>query len=87
MYGLSGRREEAMDELQDLMKDESESNRVNAQYWIRTALGDIDEAFEALMRAAELRAWFGLIKYEPLFEALRKDPRFPEFCKKVGIPP
>jgi TolB-like protein/Tfp pilus assembly protein PilF len=87
MYAMSGRREEAMEELRDLMKDESESNRVNAQYWIRTALGDIDEAFEALMRAAELHAWHGLIKYDPLFEALRNDPRFPEFCKKVGLPP
>jgi TolB-like protein/Flp pilus assembly protein TadD len=87
MYALSGRRQEALDELRDLMKNESESNRVNAQYWIRTALGDIDEAFEALNRAAELHAWFGLIKYEPLLEALRKDPRFPEFCKKVGLPP
>ena len=86
-FALSGRREEALDELQDLMKGEFESDRINAQFWIRTALGDLDEAFEALMRAAELHSWWPTIKFEPLFEKLRKDPRFPEFCKKVGLPP
>jgi TolB-like protein/Flp pilus assembly protein TadD len=85
-FALSGRREEALDELRDLMKDEAESHRIDAQYWIRTALGDF-EAFEALMRAAELHAWWPLIKYESFFEGLRKDPRFSEFCKKVGLPP
>ena len=86
-FALSGRREEALDELRDLMKDEAESHRIDAQYWIRTALGDLDEAFEALMRAAELHAWWPLIKYESFFEGLREDPRFSGFCKKVGLPP
>jgi len=86
-YALSGRREEAQDELRDLMEDESEARRLGAQAWIRTALGDLDEAFEALMRGAELHSWWGLIKFDPLFEGLWKDPRFSEFCKKVGLPP
>lgn len=86
-YALLGRREEAMDELRDLMKDEAESHRLNAQFWIGTALGDLDRAFEALMRQAEIHSWYFTIKYDPLLEVLRKDPRFSEFCKKVGLPP
>jgi Flp pilus assembly protein TadD len=87
LHALSGRKGEAMDELRALMKDEAESHRLQAQVWIRMALGDLDEAFEALMRQAELHSWYGLIKFDPLFEGLQKDPRFPEFCKKVGLPP
>ncbi len=85
-YAMSGRRQEATDELQELKKDKFESNRLNAQLWINTALGDLDEAFKALMRQAETHAWWGLKKFDPLLERLRNDSRFSEFCKKVGIP-
>jgi hypothetical protein len=67
--------------------DKSEENRLDAQVWIGTALGDLDQAFKALMRQAELHSWVFLTKFDPLFERLQKDPRFAEFCKKVGIPP
>ncbi len=84
-FVLAGRRGDAMGELRRLMTDEAESNRLGAQVWIRTALGDLDEAFEALMREAEHHSWWFLIKFDPLFERLWKDPRFSAFCKKVGI--
>jgi adenylate cyclase len=87
LSALSGRREEALDELRDLMKDEAESHRLDAQVRIRTALGDLDEAFEALMRQAEIHSWWAFIQFDPLYEGLWKDPRFSEFCKKVGLPP
>jgi adenylate cyclase len=84
---MLGEREKAMDELHDLMKEkETESHSLDAQVWIGTQLGDIDEAFEALIRQAELHSWWGLIRFDPLFEKLQKYPRFPEFCKKVGFP-
>ena len=85
-YALSGRKENAIIELRNLMTDGTESNRMYARVWIGTALGDYDEAFKALMRQAEIHSWWGLIKFDPLFEGLRKDPRFAEFCKKVGLP-
>jgi adenylate cyclase len=83
---MSGEREKAMDELRDLMKEEAESHRLDARVWIMTQLGDIDGAFGALMRQAELHSWWGLIRFDPLFERLQKYPRFPEFSKKVGFP-
>jgi adenylate cyclase len=84
-YALSGKKEEAMEELRYLMSDETESNLIHAQVSIQTALGDYDEAFKGLMRQAEIHSWGGLIKFDPLYEGLRTDRRFSEFCKKVGL--
>jgi len=39
-----------------------------------------------LMRGPETHAWPFLIKTLPVFEELRKDPRFKEFSLKMGIP-
>ena len=85
VYARLGRRRDAIAELQGLMADASEAHRLDAQVWIRSALGDIDEAYVALMRQAELQSWNGFIGIEPLLGELRKDPRFSEFSKKVGL--
>ncbi len=85
VYARLGRRNEALGELQRLMADPSEAHRLDAQVWIRTALGDIDEAFLALMRQAELHCWSGFVGSEPLLGDLRKDPRFLEFSRRVGL--
>jgi hypothetical protein len=55
--------------------------------FIEAALGNLDEAFNALLRLAEIHAWPPLIKSLPVFEEMRRDPRFSEFCLKVGLPP
>ena len=86
IYALEGKRKEAEEVLQSL-SDLSEDQRNNATCCIRGALGDNDVAFGALMKAAERHAWDVFIKYDPLFQGLQKDPRFPEFCKKVGLSP
>ncbi|HXW94908.1 MAG TPA: tetratricopeptide repeat protein [Nitrososphaerales archaeon] len=85
MYAFMGKRKEAEDDLLELSHAKGDATRDNAQFFIRVALGDIDEAIEALMRQAGTHAWYFMIKYDPLLEALRKDPRFEIFCKKVGI--
>ena len=87
LYALTGRREEATRQLEELSREGSRMMQLTAQLFINTALGNIDEAFNALMKAAESHAWYWLIKTDPPFEPLRKDPRFAEFCKKVGLPP
>ncbi len=87
LYALQGKRKEAETVLAEIMKDKSESVRLTGQLFIYTALGDTDRAFKALMRQSETHSWPFLIKSHPHFEELRKDPRFREFCLKVGIPP
>ena len=58
-----------------------------APFIIRSGLGDKDEVFRILMAQAENHSWDGLIKFGPFFEEYRKDPRFADFCRKVGLPP
>ncbi len=85
-FAMTGDRENAKRVLGDLLKSEDETNRLNAALYIGAALGDLDEAFKALMRLAETHAWPYHVRLYPFFENLRKDPRFKEFCEKVGIP-
>jgi adenylate cyclase len=80
-----GKRTEAEEELKKLI-NEGDVQRDMAQFFIRTALEDVDEAFEALMRQAELHTWWMMVHLDPLTEILRRDPRFSEFRMKVGLP-
>ena len=48
---------------------------------------DLDRAFACLMRQAETGAWWVGIKYLDYYSPLRQDPRYLEFCRKVGILP
>jgi len=86
LYAMTGRRKEAEDALDEFRREMAESVFLSAQLSIQTALGNVDEAYKALMRQAETHSWPFDIKWNPFYEPLRKDPRFPEFCRKVGIP-
>ena len=46
----------------------------------------MDEAYVALDQLADLHGWHAYLRFDPLFEELRRDPRFSAFCKKVGPP-
>jgi TolB-like protein/Tfp pilus assembly protein PilF len=52
------------------------------------ALGKKDEAFAELERSLESGETLSLVfvKTDPRFDPVRSDPRFQEFCKKIGIP-
>jgi len=63
----------------------SEGARVYGQFFINTALGNLDEAFKALERQAEIHSWSFNIEVHPLFKELRKEPRYSEFPVKVGL--
>ena len=87
LYALRGKRREAEDLIDYLTGQENESARLQGMFPILAVLGKFDEAFESLMRLADLGAWWIGIKYYPHYAPLRKDPRYREFCKKVGIKP
>jgi hypothetical protein len=53
---------------------------------IYSGLGNADEAMKWLERAYEERSGFLLyIRYEPLFDRVRTDPRFLEFERRIGV--
>jgi len=87
LFATSGKRKEAEAALNEIAAFENESLRLNGELWIRAALGDLDEAFGVLMRQAGERSWPALIRIDPFFAEMRKDPRYPEFCRRVGIRP
>jgi adenylate cyclase len=87
LYGLLGKRKEAEELLDYLRGLDNESARLLGIFPILAALGDFDEAFKCLMRMADLGSWWIGIKYIAYYAPLRRDPRYNEFCKKVGIKP
>ena len=86
LYAQTGRKKEAEEVLQEVMGNNKEAVRLYGQLHIQAALGNLDEAFSALMRQIETHSWPFLIRFDPTFKELRKDPRFGQFCSKIGIP-
>ncbi len=85
---LGGRRHEAEEALRGAEAEEgSASGKTYMQAFIFAALGDADRAFATLDRLAESHAWPYVLPVHPTFERLRKDPRYPAFCAKVGLQP
>jgi tetratricopeptide (TPR) repeat protein len=88
LYAYTNKRREAeelMEAITTNRKISEDGKRIGLLY-IHAALGNLDEAFAILMKQAETHAWPTLIKSEPVFEQIRKDPRFSDFCRKVGLP-
>ena len=53
---------------------------------VHASLGDVDEALAWLERAAEIRdAALPWANVEPLFDPLRKEPRFRELIRRMGL--
>ncbi len=85
VYALTQRPDQARSMLRKLESLQRETPLTYSQIFIYTALGELDLAFKALDRATVTHVWPFAIKTHPLFAELRKDPRFGEFCRKVGI--
>ena len=86
LFADTGKREEAEKILADIQKSTIEADRLQGELFIQAALGNKEESLKALFRLAETHAWPPLIKSLPVFHEIRKDPRFSEFCLKVGLP-
>lgn len=85
LYALDGRNIDAERELQMLLDDDNESVRLSAQLVISTAMRNYDQAFSALFKMQENHSWPYHLTLHPLYEDLRKDARYKEFCNRVGI--
>ena len=83
----------AMGDVENARSFLAEAERPDAQYtspfdigMAHYHLGEIDSAFVWFGRALEKKdPMLGPIKVDPEFDALRKDPRFVELIKRVGL--
>ena len=57
--------------------------------WVYMGLGDLDGCFKWLEKAFDEHAFvdiFGFIRYFPLMEKVRRDPRFNDLLKRANLP-
>ncbi len=87
-YAVSGRNQEALSVLDDL-RERAEHEYFSPGLFVSVyaALGESDQALEWLERAYAER-WFGLffLKVESKYDALRSDPRFQDFMRRMDFP-
>jgi Tfp pilus assembly protein PilF len=86
-YAASGDREQAVKLLNDLLHAPPQVHvRAYDLAMVYTGLGDKDEAFRFLRKAAEQReAAMNNINVHPRFAILRGDPRFADLQRQIGL--
>lgn len=87
LYALTGRRDEALAKQEEIYRNGGEKIGGYGEIFIQAALGDVDEVFKALEKTVETHAWPIQLSTHPIFAEVRRDPRFLEFCAKVGVEP
>jgi TolB-like protein/DNA-binding winged helix-turn-helix (wHTH) protein/Tfp pilus assembly protein PilF len=86
-YAASGKRAEALKLLSDLKKRRSPGySRASEIAVIYASLGDSDQAMNWLERSYEERFNPGVL-LRPGFDPLRKDPRFEDLVRRIGLRP
>ena len=91
-YAVSGRREEAMTVLDDLMEEQAGGDARGWKSWNLalnyTGLGEREQALDWLEQAyKEHASAFILLKITPALDTLRSEPRFQALLEKVGLDP
>ena len=84
LCAMTGRREEALKKLEEIYLKRSGMQQYG-EVFIYAALGDLDKVFEALDVLSVTHSWPIQLAAHPLFEGVRKDPRFQEFLSKVEV--
>src|SRR6516164_1664929 len=87
-YALAGRTEQARQILGDLKNDHSDRYIASPMIArVHLGLGEIDQAMDWLEKGYEERSnWMSFLKVDPVWDPLRRDPRFRSLLeKKVGL--
>ena len=88
VYGLAGRRAEALRVLRELVRDRAGPKYIAADdiAAVYIGLGETDQAFAWLRRACEERATALVnLKVDPAFDGLRGDRRFDDLLRCAGL--
>lgn len=89
-YALSGRREQAQRQLDELLARASSKSSHVAKYALArlyAALGDKNRALDELEQSfAERSFFFDFIRSDPEMDGLRSEPRFQDLVRKMNFP-
>ncbi|HUK51018.1 MAG TPA: adenylate/guanylate cyclase domain-containing protein [Terriglobales bacterium] len=90
IYAVTNRREEAAEVLNKLQSNISKDFTISPIdiAWVYVGLDDLDECFKWLQNGFEQHDFtnvFGFIRYFPLMEKVRRDPRFNDLLKKANL--
>ena len=87
-YAAAGKKEAAIQILHDLLVQSSRSYVSPYDIaFVYAGLGDKDKLFQWLNKAAEDRSTaLAEINVHPRFDKLRKDPRFQDLLRRLGLP-
>ena len=85
LYALTGRRDKALTKQEEIFRNGGKTMGEYGTVFIQAALGDVDEVFKALDLLAPTHGWPIQLAAHPIFHDVRKDPRFPDFCVRVGV--
>jgi TolB-like protein/Flp pilus assembly protein TadD len=85
-YAVAGRRDEALEVLAELEKQEPYPFGAFGLADLYTALGMKDEAFQWL-NYEHNHCWVPWSRVLPQFRSLRDDPRFDDLLRKMNLPP
>jgi TolB-like protein/DNA-binding winged helix-turn-helix (wHTH) protein/Tfp pilus assembly protein PilF len=86
-YGVTGRRKDALRELDRLKQMQPLPDRPFQIALVYTTFGDKDRAFQWLNEACAQRSYLiTFIKVDPRFDALRSDLRYPDLLRRIGLP-
>ena len=88
IYGVAGKREKAMEILNNYLElSKKEFVWTAGIAIIYIGLGENDKALEWLEKTFEQReGWLTELKVEPMFDSLRSDPRFQDLLERMNFP-
>jgi TolB-like protein/Flp pilus assembly protein TadD len=86
-YSQSGRRDEALHVLDELLGATHQYISPYAVAFLYTSLGNKNKAFEWLEKAyAERNPMLAFLKVEPMLDPLRSDPRYADLLRRINFP-